>query len=259
MSIITLISDLGTRDHYIGAVKGAIISNFPEVQIMDISHDIAPFDLNNAAFVLRNCYHNYPKGTVHIIGIKTEASNESPHIAVLFDGHYFVGADNGIFSLIFGDRKPEKIVELNVLQDSDYFTFSIRDVFAKVACDLARGKSIEKLGTIIDNVSQRILLTPIVEESLIKGSVIYIDSYENIITNISEKIFKSISKGRNFRITFGSYVITEISKSYDDVPVAETVALFGSTGMLEIALNQGKAGSLLGLEINSSVRIEFFD
>ncbi len=256
MPIITLTSDWGLKDPYLGAVKGSILSQMPEVTIVDISHEIPAFDIEQASFVIKNCYKNFPKGTVHIVGINTVASIETPHIAVSFEGHYFIGDDNGIFSLIF-EKKPDKIVELDIIQETDYFTFSTRDVFVKAACHLAKGLNIEDLGIIKNSINQKILFKPVIEKNLIKGMVIYIDSYENAITNITESLFKKVGKGRPFTISFRGEKIKKICKSYNDVPQIEKLAIFGSNGHLEIALNMANASSLLGLRYKDPVRIEF--
>jgi S-adenosylmethionine hydrolase len=257
MPIITLTSDWGLKDHYLGAVKGAIYNRLPDVRIVDISHAIPPFDLNQAAFIIRNFYKNFPPGTIHILGINTEASIETPHTLVIQDGHYFIGSDNGIFSLIF-DEKPETVIELDVLQDSDYFTFSVRDVFVKVACHIAEGKPIEQLGSPKNSIVQKMSFKPAIDGNLIKGKVIYIDNYENVFTNITEAFFKSFVKGQKFAIMFrsASYRITAISKSYKDVVEGEMLALFSTSGHLEIAINQGKACSLLGLKMDQPILIE---
>jgi hypothetical protein len=257
MAIITLTSDWGLKDHYIGAVKGAILKLLPGAQIIDISHHIPAFDLNQAAFIVRNFYPNFPEGTIHILGINTEASVETPHTLVLYHGHYFIGADNGIFSLLF-DEKPEKIIELDVMQDSDYFIFPTRDVFVKVACHIAVGQPIEKLGFPKESILQRIAFQPVIQEDLIKGKVIYIDNYENVFINIKESLFKSVTKNRKFAITFRSlnYRITEISQSYKDVSQGEMLALFSTSGFIEIAIREGKASSLLGLKMDQLVTVE---
>ncbi|MCX6267910.1 MAG: SAM-dependent chlorinase/fluorinase [Bacteroidetes bacterium] len=257
MAIITLTSDWGLKDHYTGAVKGAILRLLPGAQIVDISHDIPAFDLNQAAFIIRNFYPNFPDGTIHILAINTEAAVETPHTLVFHRGHYFIGADNGIFSLLF-DEKPEKIIELDIIQDSDYFTFSTRDVFVKVACHIAGGQPIEQLGFPKENILQRIAFQPVIQGDLIKGKVIYIDSYENVFTNITETLFKSAVKNRKFAITFRSpnYRITEISKSYKDVSLGEMLALFSTSGYIEIAMREGMASSLLGLKMDQMVTVE---
>jgi len=257
MAIITLTSDWGLKDHYLGAVKGAIYRLLPGVQVVDICHDIPAFDLNQAAFIIRNFYKNYPEGSIHILGINSEASIENPHTLVVHDGHYFIGADNGIFSLIF-DELPEKIIDLDIIQDTDYFTFPSRDVFVKVACHIAEGKPIEELGHPKKTLVQRLSFKPIIDGNLIKGKVIYIDNYENVFTNITEPFFRSVVKGKKFAILFRSatYRINELSKSYKDVVDGEMLALFSSSGHLEIAINQGKASSLLGLKIDQPVLVE---
>ncbi len=256
MPIITLISDWGLKDHYSGAVKGAILAKMPEATIVDISHSIPSFEIEQAAFVIRNSYRYFPEGTVHIIGVNTEESDTNPHTAVEVDGQFFIGTDNGIFSLIF-DKPPDKIVELTIIQDSDSFTFSTLDRFVKAAVHLAQGKKIEELGAVKDKIIEKILLKPVVNDNVIKGHVIYIDSYENIITNIKEPLFIEVCNGRKFGIFFRTYEINKISRSYTDVPVGEILALFDSNGYLEIAMNQGNASGLLGMDYKDLVRIEF--
>lgn len=258
MSVITIMSDWGLKDPYLASVKGTILSHLPDVTIIDISHQITPFDLNQASFVLRNSYKNFPAGTIHLIGINTEASIETPHTLALYDGHYFIGADNGIFSLVF-DHDPEKVIEIDVIQDSDYFTFSERDVFVKVAVHILTGQPIEQLGGTRPSLTRMISFQPVVEGAIIKGKVIYVDVYENLITNISPHLFRSVGKGNRFSITFRNpqYSIRTISTSYSDVPEGEMLAIFGTSGLMEIAMNRGNASSLLGMEIDDPVRIEF--
>ncbi len=257
MAIITLTSDWGLRDHYAGAVRGAILRLLPEIRIVDISHEIPPFDLNQAAFIIRNAYSNFPEGTIHIIAVNGEAAVETPHTLVSHHGQFFIGADNGIFSLIF-DEKPEQVIELDILQDSDYFTFPARDVFVKAACHLASGKPAAELGHPRDQVVSKMAFRPVIQPDMIKGKVIYIDHYENAFVNITEKLFRQVVGNRKFTIAFRSenYSITEISRSYKDVNPGEMLALFSSSGYLQIAIREGKAGSLLGLKMDQLVTIE---
>ena len=258
MAIITLTSDWGSKDHYIGAVKGAILSKMPDTNIVDITHSIASFEIEQAAFVVRNCYTYYPKGTVHIIAINTEESEIHPHTVIEHEGQYFIGTDNGIFSMIF-DEKPDKIFELNIPQDSDFYTFSTRDRFVKAAIHLASGNKVEELGTPKDGLIEKILLHPVIDHNLLKGHVIHIDNYQNLITNIKKPLFMDMRKERKFGIFFRTYEINKISESYSDVPIGEILALFGSNGHLEIAINQGNASGLLGMNTKDAIRIEFFD
>ncbi len=256
MPIITLTSDWGLKDHYLGAVKGAIISRLPEALIVDITHSIPAFNSEQAAFVLKNAYTNFPEGTVHILAINTEETDKFPHTAIKYNGHYFVGTDNGIFSLLC-DTVPEKIVEVQVPQETDYFTFSTRDRFVKVAIHLANGGKIEELGKPKNRILEKILLKPVIDKDVIKGHVMYIDSYENVITNITEPVFNESRKGRKCSIFFRSYEIKKISRSYQDVPSGELLALFDSNRYLEIAINQGNAAGLLGLDYKDMIRVEF--
>jgi len=256
MPIITITSDWGHKDPYTGAVKGAILSKMPEVTIVDISHQVPPFEIEQAAYILKNAYPNFPKGTVHIIGINTEESEKFAHTIAEVDGQYFIGNDNGIFSLLFG-KKPEKILEINIPQDSDHFTFSSRDRFVKAGVHLAKGGKIDELGNPKNSIIEKILLKPVADADTLRGHVIYIDQYENIVTNITKDIFKEVGQNRKFNIVFRSYEIKKISKSYTDVAPGEILALFGCNGNLEIAMNQGNAAGLLGLDYKAMVRIEF--
>lgn len=266
MAIITLTTDMGLQDYYVGAIKGAIYRQLQEVIIVDISHNIAPFDFAQASFVLRNAYHEFPEGTIHLIGVNPESDvkNDIMHLVVQHKGHYFIGADNGIFSLLF-DREPDEIFELTMSQDSDEITFPTKHVFVKAACHLARGGKPSVIGKPRKGVVQRMLFRPVVENHLIKGSVIYVDSYGNVITNITERLFNETKRGRDFNIVFAneSNNIREISKAYNDVVEGEKLAIFGSSGFLQIAINRGvkgsggSASSLFGIKVNASIRIEF--
>ena len=256
MPIITLTSDWGLKDYYVAAVKGRILTYLPSATIIDISHDLPAFDIIRAAFIIKNSYSNFPEGSIHVISVDEEASVETPHIAAYYKGHYFIGSDNGMFSIMFDD-KPEKVVELDIPQDSDYYTFPARDVFVKAACHLANGMNIDELGDVTEIKNKKILLNPIIGDDIVKGSVIYIDSYENLITNISEKLFRTKFKSNKFTIVLPpDNRIHSISKSFKDVPKGDLVAFFNTLGLLEIGINNGKASSLLGLHLDSIIRIE---
>ena len=147
MAIITLTTDLGTTDSYLASVKRAIYSQLEDVEIVDISNYIEPFNIQQAAYILRNCFKDFPVGTVHIISVDDELSITSEHLAVKVNGHYFVGADNGLFSLLFNEVKPEKIVKLNISLTSNCMTFAAKNIFVPPACHLARGGTMEIIGT----------------------------------------------------------------------------------------------------------------
>jgi S-adenosylmethionine hydrolase len=260
MAIITLTTDLGLVDNYVASVKGAILKEAPEATIIDITHEVPSFDLQKSAFILRNCYLDFPEGTVHILGVNSEADINIPHVALFANGHYFIGADNGVFSLIF-DNPPEKVVELTISQDTDRITFPTKDVFVKAACHIARGGTLEVIGTARYELSVRTMFRAVSENNIIKGIATYIDHYGNVITNISESQFKNFGNGRPFKILFRSaeYEIDVISSTYSSVVDGERVALFSSTGYIEIAINKANASKLFGINQGDIIRVEFYD
>lgn len=258
MKIVTLTSDWGLKDHYLAQVKGRLLKEITDVVIVDISHQIPPFDLNQASFVFRNSWSSFPSGTIHIIDLMSDASIKTPHTVVVKEGHYFIGTDNGFFSLVF-DTAPDEIYEIDIHQDSDYFTFSARDVFVKAAAQIAAGKPVSELGDRVAALIPKIPFAPVIDANHLVGKVIYVDNYENVITNISEQLFREVGKNRPFTVMFGSskYPYKQLDTSYKDVPDTEVVVLINSAGLLEIAVSMGNASGLLGLDVEDKVRIEF--
>ncbi|VAW29831.1 FIG00648915: hypothetical protein [hydrothermal vent metagenome] len=258
MAIITLTSDWGDTDYYQAAVKGRILQDIPDVVMVDITHKIPRFNTREAAYVLHHAYKNFPKGTIHIIGVNTEESLREPHLVVLYDGHFFIGADNGVFSLIFEkDKDPEKIFTLDIPQDSGKYTFSGRDRFAKAAVMLARGEAVESLGEPYAEINKKLDYEPSFTASGIRGMVIHIDPYSNAITNISRKLFRQVIGNKPFTIYFKVYSRDSIGECYADAGGnANPVCLFGSSDLLEIAMRNSTAASLMGLQVNDPVSIE---
>lgn len=255
--IITLTSDWGLKDYYLSSVKGAIYSRSPNAVIVDISHMVRHYDIRQAAFMIRNAYPYFPPDTIHIIDIDSIETSKKQHVVLHIHGQYFIGADNGIFNLIFGSE-PDEIINIDVTQDSAYFTFPARDRFAKVACDLANGMPMQSFGGKVEKLIQRFNFQPEVSHGKISGKVIYIDGYDNLFTNITWDLFKEHVDKKPFTIPIPpGYSIKKISKAYDEVPEGEIVAIFASNNLLQIAMNRGKAASLLGLKIDSSINISF--
>ena len=260
MTIITLTTDLGTSDSHLASLKGSIYSQLENVKIIDISNNIEPFNILEAAYVLRNCFKDFPRGTVHIVSVDDELSITNEHLAIEAHGHYFIGADNGFFSLILNEIKPDKIVQLNISSISNCLTFAAKNIFVPAACHIARGGTMEIIGTPKGDFKvKKTELKAVLQTDMIRGSVVYIDSYGNAITNISRNEFDNTKKGRSFTILFGreNEMITEISEKYKDVTSSEKLALFGQNNQLQIAINKGQASKLLGLKLHEIVRIEF--
>lgn len=263
LGIITLTSDLGSRDHYVAAVKASILSHAPQAVLVDISHDVRSFDIQAAAFLVRNVWHQFPLGTVHIIGVNPELTVRQPHLAIHYMGHYFVSADNGIFYLLF-DGEPDDIYEITLPQGDDW-TFPMKGVFAKAAAHLSRGGPIEFLGQRADSFNHALVQTAVLDGDLLKGHVEYIDHYGNVYCNISKKLFESVRKKRKYNILYKSvgFAISKISNYYTDVVEGERLAMWSSGGQLMIAINGGStihgggAADLFGLQVGDVIRIEF--
>ena len=275
MAIITLTTDFGEKDHFAGAVKGAIYSELEDVKIVDISHCVSPFHIMEAAYIIQNAYSSFPPGTIHIIGIDSELNPENKHIAVLLDGHYFICANNGIISMLANEINPQKIVEINI-HDRIITNFPVLDVFVKVACHIARGGTLEVIGKQIDTIKELRGIRPTInqEATQIMGSVIYIDNYGNVITNITKSKFEEIAKGRSFKITARTANFSTIHSHYSDainfdIPAqkrdedGKKIALWNSSNYLELSIYKsnpatvGSAKSLFGLQYRDTVTINF--
>jgi hypothetical protein len=277
MPIITLTTDFGEKDHFAGAVKGAIYSEMPEVRIVDISHSVSPFNIPEAAYIIQNAYNSFPKGTIHIIGIDSEINEENKHVAIKLDDHYFICANNGIMSMICSEIAPEKIVEINI-HDRIQTSFPALDVFVKVACHIARGGTLEVIGKVIETIKPITNLIPYVndDQTQIVGNVIYIDNYGNVISNIKKPFFEKIQQGRAFEISARNYTFKKIYSKYSDVVNFETpiekrndegksLVVFNSSKYLEIAIyksnsqTSGSASTLMGLDLMDAISVNFIN
>ena len=276
MAIITLTTDFGEKDYFAGAVKGAIYSELSDVRIVDISHSVSPFHISEASYIIKNAYKSFPKGSIHIIGIDSELTPENKHLAVKLDEHYFICANNGILSLLASEIRPEKIVEINI-HDKIQTNFPVLDVFVKVACHISRGGTLDVIGKSISEIKHLKQFEPSInsEKDQILGHVLYIDNYGNVITNISRKLFESVGKGRNFKISARRLQFSEIFETYSHAinfniekelrkeEDGKKLAVFNSAGYIELAMYKsnpntvGGAASLFGLEYLDTVTINF--
>ncbi len=275
MPIITLTTDFGEKDHFAGAVKGAIYGELESIRIVDITHSVSPFHTAEAAYIIQSAYRSFPDGTIHLIGIDSELNPENKHIAVLLDGHYFICANNGIISMLANEIVPEKIVEINI-HDHIISNFPVLDVFVKVACHIARGGTLDVIGKRIQELRQLNGLNPVVQGDgkQIIGIVIYIDNYGNVITNITKSLFDEVGKGRDFKITARHASFKKIHTHYSDAinfdqpkerreEDGKKIALWNSSQYLELAIYKsnpttvGSASTLFGLEYRDSVTISF--
>ena len=275
MSIITLITDFGNKDHFVAKIKGEIYSNYDNAKIVDISNNVSPFNIMEAAYILENTYKSFPDKTVHIIDVDSEKTLEKKHIVMYLDNHFFISSDNGILSILCQNINPEKIYEIIIHDELDNIDSSTK-IFSKVACHLAKGGKPELIGKEINEIKPVKNLKPFINEdsSQIISSVIYIDNFGNVITNLKKNVFDEIRKGRSFEISVRNYKFKKIYNKYTDIvnyeiPINQRndegkgLVVFNSSDLLQISIyrsnpqNVGTASSLMGLKIYDSVTISF--
>jgi len=275
MSIITLITDFGNKDHFVAKIKGEIYSNYDNAKIVDISNNVSPFNIMEAAYILENTYKSFPDKTVHIIDVDSEKTLEKKHIVMYLDNHFFISSDNGILSILCQNINPEKIYEIIIHDELDKIDSSTK-IFSKVACHLAKGGKPELIGKEINEIKPVKNLKPFINEdsSQIISSVIYIDNFGNVITNLKKNVFDEIRKGRSFEISVRNYKFKKIYNKYTDIvnyeiPINQRndegkgLVVFNSSDLLQISIyrsnpqNVGTASSLMGLKIYDSVTISF--
>ena len=257
MAIITLTTDWRNDDFYVGAIKGRIFSRCPETNIVDITHKIEGYKSAHAAFILKGTYPYFPEGTIHLLCTNGEITPARLPVCICNKGHIFIGADASAFRVLF-DEKPDKVIVL----DPNQFrisTFPELSIFTEAACMLANGVKPDDLGTDITDDYSVLNLSPTCTANSITGNVIYIDSYKNIITDISREQFDNIYNDRKFEIVVKNetYKITRISKTYSEVRTGELLALFNSLGLLEIAMRDAYLASLANIECNTPVLVKF--
>lgn len=274
MSIITLTTDFGTKDHYVGALKGKIISENPDVNIIDISHHVDVFNIVEASFIVGSSYSSFPKGTVHIIGVDAALTAQSQHVAMLWNDHYFICADNGILSLLTQKIKPQQIVQINI-HDRLQHNPKTMDVFVTVANHLAKGGTMNVIGKEIPALKETKSIKPEFssDHKTVKGNVIYIDHFGNIVTDVSKKLFLEFGKSRPFELNVRGYKFNEIYNRYSDIVPDDATdfgmyegrkaAIFNESDLLEIGMYKsnhyvtGSASSLLGVKYRDTILITF--
>jgi S-adenosylmethionine hydrolase len=226
MAIITFTSDFGPRDHYVASVKAKMLSINPSLNIVDISHEIEPCNIPHAFFVLRSCFRDFPKGTVHLVAVDAVGRKGSKFVALQLEDHYFLGNDNGLFSLI-SEKEPSMIAEIAVM-DEQSIRFPTKEVLGKAAAHLASGSGLQDIGKYTDAIERKMNRTPRASKQQISGHV-----------------------------TFGREQHDGLHKSLNEVEGGECYVMFNSLGLLEIGINKGNACELLGLHYDSPVNIYF--
>lgn len=254
MHLVTLTSDFGYQDYYTAAVKAAVLKHAPEATLVDISHGIEPFNVVQGIHVLQAVYNDFPKGTVHIFAVQG-SQPVGKHIAFQWAGHYFVGSNNGFVGLLAGEAVAY-CVSLEAKNDQ-LATFPAQALYAPAAAQLSQGAPLEAVGIPYPS-PQRLLARQlrIVDNQLI-GHVVHVDHYGNLVTNIMQATFEQQHRGTRFEIRFARETLYAIHTHYTQVEPGDCIGIFNSLGLLEIAINQGHAAELLGMQYDSAVSVTF--
>jgi len=264
MSIITLLTDFGTKDEYAGLMKAVILSINPSAAIIDITHQIDSQDIVQAAFTIYSSYGYFPEGTVHLVVVDPGVGSERSLLALETEKQFFIAPDNGVLTLLFTEGKISSLIRIT---NSRYFlssvspTFHGRDIIAPVGAHISGGIHIGKLGSELDvqaAVHLDHLHPRITEDGQVVGKIVVIDNFGNLITNIDSEVLNEMyptGGKRKIQILFGSHVITGLSGTYDNVRLKTPLALIGSRGYLEIAVNKGHAARTLKAHKGDMVRV----
>jgi S-adenosylmethionine hydrolase len=255
MAIVTLLTDSGESDHYVAAIKARILSVNPGLKIVDISHQVKPSDLAHAAYILRAVFRDFPKGTVHVVGVDSAGQRDDAAIALQLEDHFFIGTDNGLFGLI-SDKPHQFLAELNTIQPIQS-TFPEKDIFAPAAAKLASGVGMADIGRPMGTFKKMIDRQVKATKKIIAGHVIRVDNYGNLITNIPKEAFDILSNGKTYTVQFGGEKFRRILAHYNQAEEGECFLLFNNLGLLEIGIYKGNANELLGLAYDSMVNITF--
>lgn len=254
--IITLLTDFGTKDHYVASMKGVILRINPLCTLVDISHEVSPQDIREGAFLLANTFSHFPKGSIHLSVVDPEVGGPRKPILVVTKNYYFIGPDNGLFTLA---AKRDGVKEIVVLNNRKYFlhdvsaTFHGRDIFAPVAGHLSLGVNPRAFGEKADHWVELDLKKPELREGKLIGEIIQIDTFGNLISNIDRKLFSQYTKDRPFLIRVGKRMIEGLTRGYWEGEKNEPIALFGSGGFLEISIREGNAQKRLKVKRGNRV------
>ncbi len=255
MAIVTLLTDSGETDHYVAAIKAKILGINPGLTIVDITHKILPSDIAHGAFALKSVFRDFPKGTVHLVGVDATGSSDGSSIAIQIEDYFFVGADNGLFGLIT-DKPHQQLVDINSVNPISS-SFPEKEIFAPAAAKLASGVTITTLGKPMSTFKKMIGRSVKATRKLIAGHVVRVDNFGNLITNISKTDFDILSKGKTFTVQFAREKFRRINTNYFQADQGECFLIFNSLGLLEIGIYKGRANELLGMEYDSAVSILF--
>ncbi len=251
--LLTLTTDFGREDFHLPRLKGHLLAAHPALRIVDLSHEIPPYDIVRAAFIFRRSWVHYPEGTIHLISVNDYYQPRGRFLAIRHERQYFIGPDNGIFSLIFGKMPAETFV-LDGYTKKD----ALPTIYSRAVAHVAKDKPFLEIGLPATKFSERLAFQPVIGPNYIRGTVVFIDRFDNVTTNITRDLFEDVGRGRGFQLLIKRMSpIDGLSFRYHDVPEGEPLCRFDSDGFLEVAINLGRASTLLGIHLEDMVQVEF--
>ncbi|MBD3307407.1 hypothetical protein GF339_13300 [candidate division KSB3 bacterium] len=252
--IITLLTDFGEVDHFVGVMKGVILNIHSDVEIVDISHSVSPQNIRQAGFLLSKVYPYFPPETIHVVVVDPGVGTDRKALLVSSEQGYFIAPDNGVLSYVYQDVPVTEVREITA---DHYFlkprsgTFDGRDVFAPVAAWLARGVSPSSFGEPVAEYATCEISQPVaVKDGALRCEIIHVDRFGNLVSNLSRERFEAElanSKTTRFAFRIGEQTVSTISQAYQAAEPGELIAIFGSAGLLEFSINQGNAAASLSL------------
>lgn len=258
MRTIALLTDFGSSDNFVGVMKGVILDINPRLNLVDISHNVKPQDISSAAFLLKGSYRYFPRQTIFLAVVDPGVGSKRNPLIIRSKNYFFVGPDNGVLSLA---AKEDGIKEVIAIENKRYFlkplsdTFHGRDIFAPVCAYLSKGRRCACFGRALDSIRELNIPEPRIDKNRLKGEVIYIDRFGNLITNIDKNLFIPFTQNKNFKIRIKDRELDSVATSYQAVKAGRLLAVFGSFGFLEISINGGSARNSLGAKKGTIVSI----
>ena len=256
--VIALLSDFGSRDHYVGTMKGVMLGICPDVTLVDITHDISPHDVLDGAIELAAAYRFFPAGTIFLAVVDPGVGSGRRGIAAEIGDYRFVCPDNGLLSAVLREAAPKKVVELTerrYARPTVSRTFEGRDRFAPAAAWIAKGIQLAALGRNVPELHKLDIPQAALTDDELRGAVLRIDRFGNLVTNIDRKTFEKFSKSGGVQVAAGGATVGRLVATYADIQPGEICALFGSTDHLELAANAGSAADLLGLSRGAVIQV----
>ena len=252
MPLVTLTTDFGLQDPYLAMLKGTLLCETPDLTLVDISHNVKNFDIVQAAYIFKTAFKSFPPGTIHLITVNDLSAAAQSYLVFKQFDQFFIIPDNGMLGLIMEKHQG------TVYKVGSASAIGTKKSLAVLVNRITRNVPLEQLGTVTEEVVQRFTLQPVLNNNQIRGTIIYIDNYDNAISNIKRSLFEQVSKGRPFEISFKRHPpITALSENYGSVEIGTPLCRFNQADYMEIAINMGKAASLLGLRLEEMIQIDF--